>query len=96
MKDELTREEAVAIVGMDAVNAVEKENCEPTNLVGYNGECQGDDWTEWESAVACKDKEGADVILSAYYYTDNEEDRIIGETSDGSNIEWPVSHYTVG
>lgn len=37
--DHLTRAQAIALVGDAAVVAVEKEGCEPTGKVGYNGQC---------------------------------------------------------
>ena len=96
-KGNLTREQAVAIVGAEAVEKVERENCEPTNRVGYNGACQGDAFCEWSASVRAKNQDGDDVTLLAYYYTSNEDDRIMAENDgDGSYITWEIAGYEVG
>lgn len=89
----LTRQEAVAIVGEDAVKAVDRVNCEPTGRVGFNGACQGDDLCEWTAGIDAEDADGDRVSLVAYYYTTNKEDETM--TGDGSNIDWRISHYEV-
>jgi hypothetical protein len=62
-KGNLTREQAVSIIGRDAVDQVDAENCDYTNRVGYNGSCQGDDDVEFAASV-----ETADGKITAYYY----------------------------
>lgn len=95
-KGNLSREQAVEIVGEAAVNAVESKNCEPTNRVGYNGACQGDTECEWSASVSCKDETGLDVTLTAYYYTTNEQDQLMAECDgDGSVIDWEINGYVV-
>lgn len=95
-KGNLTREQVVAILGEQVVDTVERKNCEPTNRVGYNGECQGDDLCEWSAAVVCKDNDGLDVVLTAYYYTTNEDDRIMSENDgDGSCINWEIEGFEI-
>lgn len=95
-KGNLSREQAVEIVGEAAVDAVERENCEPTGRVGYNGACQGDEECEWSASVTCKDVSGLDVALTAYYYTTNEQDQLMAECDgDGSAIDWTISGYVV-
>jgi hypothetical protein len=90
--DKLTRDQAIATVGLEAVERVEKENCEPTNRVGTNGACQGDSFTEWASSVKV-----GDFRLTAYYYTTNEQDEHMAACDgDGSSIDWTVDCYTVG
>lgn len=95
LKGNLSREQAVAIVGQAVVEAVEKENCEPTNRVGYNGECQGNESTEWAASVRCVDADGNDATLIAYYYTTNEQDKTIAETGDGGSISWEIEGFEV-
>ena len=95
MKGNLSRQQAIDLVGVQAVDAVERENCEPTNCVGYNGECQGDALTEWSASVECQDADGDKVLLVAYYYTSNEQDRMIAETGDGGSIDWEIEDYEV-
>ena len=91
----LTKDQAIEIVGTDSVSLVEKENCEPTNRVGVNGACQGDDLCEWSAFIHCKDINGEECTLIAYYYTTNEQDQIIADASDGSAIDWVIDHYSV-
>ena len=69
-KGTLTREQAIEIVGADAVANVDQENCDFTNRVGYNSSYQGDDEVEFSASVMAKDKGGNDVSLIAYYYQD--------------------------
>ena len=57
----LNREQAIRIVGEDAVNAVDRENCEPTSRLGYNGAMGGNESTEWRAAVDAQDANGDDV-----------------------------------
>ena len=71
-KGTLTREQAIEIVGVDAVVRVEQENCDFTNRVGYNGSIQGDAEVEFSASVRAEDKDGNDVSLIAYYYQDAE------------------------
>ena len=95
MKGNLTREQAVAIVGETAVDAVESEDCEPTNRVGYNGACQGNDLTEWSASTRCHDTNGIGVTLIAYYYTTNSQDDVIAETGDAGSINWEIEGFEV-
>ncbi len=96
MKGNLTREQAVAIMGEEAMKAVEAKNCEPTNRVGYNGACQNDNLCEWSASVGCEDANGSERSLVAYYYTTNEQDQIMAENSgDGSCIDWEIAGYEV-
>lgn len=82
-KGDLTREQAIELAGVEAVEAAENESCQPTGRVGYNGECQSDDLCEWASS-----KNGVTV----YYYTTNEDDAIM---SVGSCIDWDIEGYEV-
>lgn len=95
-KGNLTREQAVAIVGAEAVEKVGRENCEPTGRVGYNGACQGDAFCEWAASVSATNADGDDVTLVAYYYTSNEQDEIMAANDgDGSYIDWEIAGYEV-
>lgn len=90
-KGNLTREQAIAQVGAQAVNSVEAENCEPTNRVGYNGACQGDKLTEWSASISF-----GDATLTAYYYTSNDDDQAMADNGgDGSYINWVIAGYEV-
>ena len=92
-KGNLSREEAVAIVGETAVSKAESANCEPTNRVGYNGACQGDDLIEWSASASAEDKDGTDCTVTAYYYTSQDEIDAAGD--DLSNVDWKISGYEV-
>lgn len=87
-KGGLTREQAIRWVGRDAVDAVAREICEPTNRVGYNGSCQGDDLTEWSASVACTNIHGDNVTLIMYYYTTADDEAYAAKTDDWGGIDW--------
>jgi hypothetical protein len=91
----LTREEAIKEVGIEAVEAVESLNCEPTNRVGYNGNVQGDDTIEWSATYSLPDESD---YLTAYYYTDADETDSLAEATGGdlSGLGWVVDHYEIG
>jgi hypothetical protein len=92
-KGNLTREQAVAIVGEAAVAAAEAANCEPTNRVGYSGACQGDAEIEWSASASAKDQDGTACTVTAYYYTSQEEIDAAGD--DLSNVDWVIAGYEV-
>lgn len=95
-KGNMTREEAIAIVGLESVEKAERENCEPTNRVGYNGAEQGDGLCEWSASVRCQDKDGDACTLLAYYYTTNEQDQAMAAANgDGSAIDWEIAGYKI-
>jgi len=89
----LTREQAVAIVGLAAVEAVEAENCDFTNRVGYNGSCQGDELVEFSASVSGKDADGNVFHLRAFYYQDAADVDEHGD--DLSCLDWEVYGYIV-
>ena len=93
-KGALTRDQAIEAVGVAAVEAVERENCEPTNRGGYNGRCNGDGVIEWAAAVACEDRDGDACLLRAYYYTDDD-DETLAEEAGWDSIEWEIAGYEV-
>lgn len=93
-KGSLTREQAVSIVGEDAVKSVERENCEPTGRVGFNGECQGDALIEWCAVTSAKTEDGDEVTLSVYYYTDRGDEKKANEAG-WDCISWEISGYEV-
>lgn len=89
--NKITRAEAIAAVGIEAVERVERVNCEPTNRVGYNGACQGNALTEWSAAVTVRDD-----TLIAYYYTTNDDDAAMAAADgDGSVIDWDIAGYEI-
>lgn len=89
--EKMTREQVVEMFGEEVVAKLERENCEPTNRVGFNGACQGDASTEWKASIKVGDQ-----YLEAYYYTTNEQDERMAECEgDGSAINWEIEFYTV-
>lgn len=91
-----TRDQAIALVGLDAIEEVDAENCELTNRVGYRGAAYGEPLTERAAYVHCVDQAGNKCTLTAYYYATNEEDRAISEPdADGSEIDWKIAEYEV-
>ena len=92
-KGNLTREQAIAIVGEAAVDKVDAENCDFTNRVGYNGSMQGDDEVEFSASLSCEDKNGYEVSLIAYYYLDADTlDKVDGLDEIS---EWEIEGYEV-
>jgi len=84
----LSREEAIAIVGKEAVENVEKENCQFTNRV----QTDGDTAVEFMASVPAVDREGTPCTLEAYYYQDEE---IVNNTEDLSSLEWEIEGYEI-
>ncbi len=95
-KGNLTREQAVAMVGEAAVCAAEEQGCEPTNRVGYNGSCQDDELCEWSACVSATDTDGYECAVIVYYYTDNQDDETMANNDgDGASIDWVIAGYEV-
>jgi hypothetical protein len=93
-KGRLTREQAAKEVGEELIVKLDAENCEPTGRVGYNGACQGDAETEWSASVVAQDADGDRIVVTAYYYTDNEDDQRMADC-DGSVIDWKIEGYEI-
>ncbi len=91
-KGNLTRAQAVEICGAAAVAAVESENCDFTNRVGYNGSVQGDEEVEFSASVSASDTAGEKVTLVAYFYQDAED----VDASEGlDQLTWEIEGYEV-
>lgn len=88
-KGDLNKDQAIAIVGEEAVNKIEHAVAEPTGRVGFNGACQGDDSTEWIAVQKCKTVSGDDAYLYAYYYTSNKQDENL------DSVNWKIAGYQV-
>lgn len=87
-KGEMTREQAVAMVGEVAVDKVERENCDFTNRV----QCDGDTRTEFAASVRCEDREGNKVTLVAYYY---QEQADVDAVENLDELNWEIAGYEV-
>jgi hypothetical protein len=77
-KGGLTREQAIAAVGLEEVEKVEQENCEPT------GRLQTDGSVEWKSSI----RTPSDDLLILYYYTTPEDSGVVGEDNSWDIIDW--------
>lgn len=94
--DNLTKSQAIDIVGQDAVDKIEYVNCEPTGNVGYNGLCQGDDLIEWTASVhGLTDSDGNDCSLTAYYYTTQADEHVALDSGDWANVDFKINHYKI-
>ena len=95
-KGNLSREQAIESVGASIVEKLDRQNCEPTNRVGYNGACQDDELTEWSSCVELPSRNDDMQYLTAYYYTTNEQDETMADhDGDGSAIDWVINGYEI-
>lgn len=91
MKGNKSRDEVIAIVGIETVEKAERGPYVMTNRVGYNGACQGDELIEWYAALPCKDNDGCDCTLEVYcYMTDQENEQSI--IDDGL---WCLHHRNI-
>ena len=88
-KGDLTREQAVNIVGEEAVERVEAENCDFTSCLMPSG---WEDQVEFASSVLCVDRQGQECVLRAYYYQDA--DSVAG-VEDLSHLEWEIHGYEI-
>lgn len=84
----LTREEAVAIVGEQAVQRVENAQCEFTNRV----QTGSDKVVEFSAGVKCPDKTGEEVHLSVYYYYLQSE---VDAVENLDQLDWKPAGYDV-
>jgi len=84
-KGDLTREQAIKIAGIKAVEEVEKRNCDFTNRV----QCDGDNSVEFASIVKFSDKRN----LTAYYYQSQEE--LDACKGDLSRLNWEIHGFEI-
>ena len=87
-KGNLSREQAVAIVGEAAVAKVDAEGCDFTNRT----QCDGDTRTEFSASGRCEDKNGEDCTLTAYYY---QEQADLDAVEGLDQLDWVVEGYEV-
>ena len=87
-KGNLSREQAVAIVGEHAVARVDAANCDFTNRV----QCDGDSRVEFAARVRCEDKDGNQCTLVAYYY---QEQAAVDAVEQLDQLDWSVEGYEV-
>ena len=88
-KGNLSRDEAIAQVGLNAIELVESENCEPTN----RHQTDGDDSVEFMSTVTAMNKYGDLVELRAYYYLTPKD--LDSATDNYDHIDWVIHGYEI-
>ena len=92
---EVTREEAIEKVGLEAVEKVEATNCEWSSGGGQSfGE--HDTIQTWQAYLPIKNNDKYDGIYAVYFVEDS---AFIGADGnlieDLSNIDWQISHYII-
>lgn len=87
-KGNLTREEAIQEVGLEAVQQVESANCDFTNRV----QTDGDPNVEFSASVPCMDAEGETCTLTAYYYQDPDD---LDRAENLDELEWQIAGYEI-
>jgi hypothetical protein len=88
-KGKLTRDEAIEIAGIDAVEKLDSKNCDFTNRV----QTDGDTAVEFSAAVGYYDRQyECDGMLIAYYYQEQDE---LDKVEDLSLLDWIIEGYEV-
>ncbi len=88
-KGNLTRAQAVAIVGEAAIAKVDVTDCDYTNRL--MDDC--DDRVEFSAAVHCEDADGRRCTVIAYYYPTQQELDDAGD--DLGAVDWQIAGYEV-
>jgi hypothetical protein len=88
----LTRAEAIAVVGKEAIDKLDSINCEPTSRL----QTDGDDSVEWCASMRTSDSNGERVTVEAYYYLTPEQIQHMADCDgDGSSIDWEIVGYEI-
>ena len=93
----LNRQEALELVGANAIHKVDGADCDPTGRL----QCDGDPDVEWSASIGIPDPNGdwagdEAMTLTAYYYTTPEDmDAMTAADGDGSAIDWTVHGYEI-
>lgn len=91
-KGTLTRDQAIAMVGKDAIDELDSVNCEPTSRL----QTDGDESTEYSASLKALDKDGSRLVVTAYYYLSPDDERTIAEhDGDGSAVDWVIEGYDI-
>lgn len=86
----LTRSQAIEIAGQEAVEELEGFKCEPTGNMSHQFEM--DNVVEFRSSIECEDKDGNEIVLSAYYYPDAD---YVDNEYRYDCIDWKIEHYEI-
>jgi len=84
----LSREQAIDLVGQASVEALDNEHCEPTSRL-LPGE---DPDSEFVASVKCE-WDGQPARLRAIYFQSADEMLKIPEDGDMSVLDWEIDHY---
>jgi hypothetical protein len=87
-KGNLSREQAVAIVGEAAVLAAERDNAEHTNRLMPDNDSR----VEFVGAAKATDRDGIPCAVRAYYYQEGE---ALAECDDLGSLSWTIEGYEV-
>lgn len=88
-KGNLSREQAIAAVGVEAVEKVEAENCDFTSRIMPPG---WGDVVEFSACTKCVDHDGDDCVLVAYYYQDQS---AVDEADKLDHLDWEIAGYEI-
>jgi hypothetical protein len=91
--DKLTRNQAIAMVGINKIQELEALNCEPTSRA-YD---HADGEIEWSASLTTEFiPDGEPCTVTAYYYTDAADAaQVEALGGDWGGIDWEVSYYTI-
>jgi hypothetical protein len=87
INNNLSRDQAIEIVGLDAVESAEATNAVQTGTLRRDGQ------VEFKSRFVCKDKNGDKCTVSAIWLMDVDDVRLVDDLSD---LYWDdCNHYIV-
>ena len=85
---DITAEELVLLLGKDVLDRLEAENCDYTNRVSADLDCNNE--VEFSATISVAEvPEWGDVSVTAYYYQDKDE---AAETDDLGSLDWEIRH----
>lgn len=88
-KGQYTREQAIAMVGIATIKALDEINCEPTSRC----QCDGDDSIEFSASISVTTiPNGLDCEVTAYYYQDPED---LQDCEDLGSLDWEINGYDI-
>lgn len=100
--EKLTRDQAIAAVGIETVLAVEARNCEPTSRV-YDHEDGEIEWSasveiyyDWLTAEQVAKLPMSGASLEAVYYTTAKDAELVeANGGDWGAVSWSIDHYRI-
>lgn len=87
-KGDLTREQAIAAVGLAKVEELEALECDFTNRL----QTDGDTAVEFAASLKFVDDEGITRTLTAYYYQEQED---LDAVEDLGMLDWEIEGYEI-